>query len=135
MRFRSWIVFLAVFAAGCSNAGPVPKKPAPAPVAAEKDDADDPIVKEAKADTDGVLKNVLAGKTDNDSMLDHLSAKLNGFDSATIERQKLVPGELKSVRFDGTLKGRRGEAKFSLLMVEQESGKWAIATFGEPSSK
>jgi hypothetical protein len=120
----------------CSNPDPAAKKPVPpAPLVADKDDADEPMVTEARAETNAVFKNVLAGKTDNDSMLNRLSAKLNGFDSATIERQKLIPGELKSARFDGTLKGRKGQASFSVLMVKQENGKWAIATFEGPTSK
>lgn len=136
MRFVANAVFLLIFAGGCSDGNPAPKKPAPVgPAAAEKDDADDPIVKEAKADTDALFKDLLAGKANEDTMLATIAAKVKPFDSVAIESQKLMPGQPKTVRFDGTLKGARGEAKFSVRMVKQGSGKWAIGTFSGPHPK
>ena len=119
---------------GCTGPSTPPKQTA-APVAPEKDDADNPLVKEARPDTEAVLDDLLAGRFHDDSMLAHLGQKLNGFQSWSIETQRIDPDLPKGVHFGGTLKGPRGDAAFRVLMVKQQNGKWMIATFSGPNPK
>jgi hypothetical protein len=102
------------------------------PPPAVKGDADDPIVKEARSDTETILKNVLLGKTGDDTALAQIAGKLKGFESWTIERQELDKGEPKTVNFTGRLSGPGREASFRVSVTKQMNGKWAIGTFRGP---
>jgi hypothetical protein len=126
---------LMCFAAGCSNSGRPPKNPVPEPLVIEnpEDDADDPMVKEAREETEFILKNVLSGKTGDDSGLAQIAAKVKGFESWTIDKQELKPGEPKTATFTGVLTGPGGEATFKVSMTKQINGKWAIGTFQGPN--
>ena len=97
------------------------------------EDADNPLVKEARPDTEAVLDDLLAGRTHGDSGLARLARKVAGYTSWTIEGQEVEPNVRKSVKFDGTLKGPSGEAGFTVLMVKQRDGRWMIGTFSGPN--
>lgn len=134
------LVFLFVGAgAGCTTrTSPVPppvvKSSAPSnPVL--RGDADNPLVKEARPDTEAVLDDLLAGQSHGDSGLARLSQKVAGYTSWTIVGQEVEPNLHESVKFDGTLKGPSGDARFAVLMVKQRHGRWMIGTFSGPDAK
>lgn len=122
---------------GCTNSSPTPPRVSTAPTEGqkEKDDRDKPVVKEARADTEVVLNDLLAGKYEEDSNFAVLDRKLKGFQSWSIETQKMDADDPRAVNFSGTLKGPRGEATFTALMVKQQNGKWMIGTFSGPNPK
>ena len=93
------------------------------------------MVKEARADTEAVLNDLLAGKLDNDSDFAPVAPKLKGFQSWSIERATIDRDNPKSVKFTGTLKGPQGEATFVASMVKQQNGKWMIGYFQGPDAK
>ncbi len=119
---------------GCTPPSTPPKQTV-APVAPEEDAADKPLVKEARPDTEAVLDDLLAGRFHDDSILARLGQKLNGFQSWSIETQRIDPDLPKGVHFGGVLKGPRGDATFAVLMVKQQDGKWKIGGFSGPSPK
>ena len=125
--------------AGCTTSdSPVPPpagKPSAPPRPAKRGDADNPLVKEARPDTEAVLDDLLAGRTHGDSGLARLARKVAGYRSWTIERQVVDPDDRKSVTFDGTLKGPSGDAGFRVHMVKQRDGGWMIGYFDGPYPK
>jgi hypothetical protein len=128
---------LTLIGGGCNNSRPtLPKvNPGPAEGRNEKDDRDNPLVKEAKPDTEGILNDLLAGKDDNDPDLGPVARKVKGYQSWSIERQSLDPDDPKAVNFTGTLKGPKGEATFTASMKKQQNGKWMIGHFSGPNPK
>ena len=118
---------------GCTPSSP--PKVVSATAVPNNDDADNPLVKEARSDTEAVLDDLLAGKYDNDADFAPVARKVKGFHSWSIESQKIETGVPKSVNFSGNLKGPNGEAIFTVLMVKQQSGKWMIGTFSGPNPK
>jgi hypothetical protein len=101
----------------------------------QKDDRDDPMVKEARSDTEAALNDLLAGKYDNDSDFAPVARKVKGFRSWSIEGQSSDPADRKAVNFSGTLKGPHGEAAFVASMVKQRNGRWMIGHFQGPDPK
>ncbi len=132
-RMVIFVTLLCGLHVGCKPAPP--PKAVPLPVAQKKDDADNPLVKEARPETEAVLKELLAGKYDNDPNLFPIARKVKGFQSWSIETQQINPDLPKAINFSGTLKGPNGEATFTVLMVKQENGKWMIATFQGPNAR
>jgi hypothetical protein len=126
-------IFIIVTLLGC--APPTPPKAAAPPAAPKKNDADNPLVKEARPDTEAVLSDLLAGKYDDDPSFAPVARKVNGFQSWSIETQEVDPGNPKMVNFGGTLDGPNGEATFTVGMVKQQNGKWMIGTFSGPNPK
>jgi hypothetical protein len=141
MRPQAAAIFIVTvilgIAAGCTRPGPTPPAARTALIAAanEKGDSDDPMVKEARSDTDAVLNDLLAGKLDNDPDMAPVARKLKGFQSWSIERQNIDRDNPKVVKFSGTLKGAKGEANFVASMVKQQNGKWMIGVFQGPDVK
>jgi hypothetical protein len=127
---------LLLMGMGCSNSRPTPPVATIVPVPKQKDDRDDPMVKEARSDTEALLNDLLAGKLDNDQSLAPVARKLKGFRSWSIERQDIdLSHEPKAVKFTGTLKGPQGEATFVAMMVKQQNGRWMIGYFKGPDPK
>ena len=121
---------------GCSKPPPTPPVAATLPGPPQTDDHDDPMVKEARSDTEAILNDLLAGKLDNDTSLAPVARKLKGFRSWSIERENIDPShDPKAVKFTGTLKGPQGEATFVAMMVKQQNGKWMIGSFTGPDPK
>src|SRR5262249_48125165 len=121
---------------GCSNSRPTSPVATTVPAPKQKDDRDDPMVKEARSDTEAILNDLLAGKLDSDTSLAPVARKLKGFRSWSIETQNIDPShDPKAVKFTGTLKGPQGEATFVAMMVKQENGKWMIGSFKGPDPK
>ena len=126
------ILMLCGFHGGCNSA--VPPKAA-SPAVPKKSVADNPLVKEALPDTEAILKDLLAGTYDDDPTLSPVARKVKGFQSWSFETQEPNPDLPQSVNFSGILKGPKGEADFTVLMVKQKNGKWMIGTFSGPDPK
>jgi hypothetical protein len=122
---------------GCSNSPPPPAKVSTAPAGDQKqeDDRDNPMVKEARSDTEAVLKDLLAGKYDDDPNFAPVARRVKSFQSWSIESQHIDPDNPKAVNFRGTLKGPHGEETFTASMVKQQNGKWMIGYFQGPNPK
>jgi hypothetical protein len=131
------IALLLGMGAGCTNSSPTSPKASTAPSedAKQKDDRDDPMMKEARSDAEAVLNDLLAGKLDNDPNLAPVAGKLKGFRSWSIQSQSIDPDNRKAVNFSGTLKGPQGEKTFVASMVKQQNGKWTIGYFQGPDPK
>jgi hypothetical protein len=123
--------------AGCTRPGPTPPAASTPSIEAPKpkDNSDDPVVKEARSDTEAVLNDLLAGKLDNDPNLAPLARKLKGYRVWSIDRQSIERDNPQTVKFNGTLKGPQGEATFLATMVKQQNGKWMIGHFQGPDPK
>ena len=135
---RIMTALLIIGEVGCTNSPftpPVPVNSVSPPKPVKRSDADDPMVKEARADTEAVLDDLLAGEAHGDTGLARLSQKLRGFKSWSIKGQEVESNPPKSVKFDGTLTGPMGDASFVVLMVKQQNGKWMIGTFTGPESR
>src|SRR5262245_47421738 len=107
-------ILLFGFGVGYPNSHPTspPTSNGPTNNVKQKDDRDDPVVKEARSDTEAVLNDLLAGKLDNDPDFAPVAQKLKGFNSWSMEQQNLDPDNRKAVNFRGILKGPQGEATF-----------------------
>ena len=101
----------------------------------KKDDSADPLVKEARADTEAVLNGLLAGKYDDDRDFAPVARKVKGYESWSIDRQEIDRDSPRAVNFHGTLEGPRGEATFVAGMRKQRNGKWMIGYFSGPRFK
>ena len=131
------VILLLGIEVGCTKPRPAPPKVSTAPIGdpKQKDDSDEPMVKEARSDTEVVLNDLLTGKLDNDPSLAPVARKLKGFQSWSIETQNIDRENPKTVKFRGTLKGPQGEATFVASMVKQQNGKWMIGYFQGPDHK
>ena len=127
-------LFLGV---GCTNSGPAPPRATtgPTPAPERKDDRDDPVVKEAKAGTEVVLADLLAGKYDDDPSFAPVARRVKGFRAWSIESQRIDPDSPRTVSFGGTLSGPPGEATFIASMTRQQDGRWMIGHFSGPRRK
>ena len=143
MRYPRPTVLLAALLLGAGAGCPTSDSPVPPPAGKPSapsrpvkiQEADDPMVKEARPDTEAVLNDLIAGETHGDSGLARLAQKVAGYRSWTIEGQEVGPDVPESVKFEGTLKGPSGDAGFTVLMVKQRNGRWMIATFSGPDPK
>ena len=89
------------------------------PVVPKKDDADTPIVKEARPDTEAILNDLIAGKYDNDGQFAPVARKVKGFQSWSIETQEIDPDRPKeAVHFGGPVMVDRG------FVLHQPLGEW-----------
>jgi hypothetical protein len=129
------IVFLAVICGSCVACRPAATPKVAVPAVPKQDDADNPLVKDARPDMDSTLNDLLAGKYDNDDSYAPIARKVKGFKSWSIDSQQVVPDLPKAVRFGGTLKGPTSEATFAATMVLQNNGKWMIGSFEGPYPK
>ena len=119
--------------AGGGGAAPAPAAPAVAVDAPKGKDIADPVLRESREQADAILDGLLAGKFDQDSNLSPVARKLKGYQSWSVTSQKMTRPD--AAEFGGTLAGPAGQAAFDMLLVKQQSGKWAVATFSGPNSK
>jgi hypothetical protein len=132
------LILLLVIGAGCVNqgAGPPRGPAAPAvPPQVKKNDVDNPTIKEARADTEAALNDLLAGEYDNDPNYAPIARKLKGFDSWVIDSQEVDPDNPRAVNIGGTLQGPSGGATFTASMRKQQDGRWMIGAFSGPDRK
>src|SRR4051812_29123055 len=112
------ILLLFAFHGGCKPTMP-PKAASPSAIP-KKSVADNPLVKEALPDTEAILQDLLAGIYDDDPTLSPVARKVKGFQSWSFETLEPNPDLPPSVNFSGILKGPKGEADFTVLMVKQQ---------------
>jgi hypothetical protein len=126
---------LPALGGGFTNRTAAPPK---APVAARPAKPNHPdhlLVKEARADTEAVLNDLLAGKYDHDTNFAPVARRVKGYTSWSIDSQEVDPDSPQAVTIDGTLSGPSGEATFSASMRKQQNGKWMIGWFTGPMPK
>jgi hypothetical protein len=124
--------------AGCRPAPPGAGGTPPAAPRAEEPDAPkgeaiaDPGLREAREQADATLGGLLAGKfdKDTDSGLSAVAQKVKGYQSYAVKSQKAV--REGAAEFEGVLSGPVGRARFGMLLVKQQSGRWAVGTFSGP---
>ena len=139
-------VFLAGLAAlllpSCTRPVPVaggggvaPALPAPAAAvdAPKGKDIVDPVLRESREKADAILDGLLAGKFDQDADLSPVARKRKGYQSWSITSQKMARPD--AATFGGELAGPAGRAAFDMLLVKQQTGHWAVATFSGPNAK
>jgi hypothetical protein len=135
MRTRP-VLLVALVLAGCRPAAPggggapAPAPPAEAPDAPRGEAIPDPALREARDRADAILAGLLAGTFDQDPDLWPAARKLKGYQACAVKSQKVARENF--AEFEGVLTGPAGRARFGLLLVKQQSGQWAVATFSGP---
>ena len=94
-------------------------------------DPGDAALREARKQADAILTDLLAGKLDNAPDLWPVARKLKGYDVYSIESQKIDSD--RAAHFGGMLSRSAGRARFEMVLVKQQSGNWAVATFSGPN--
>ena len=125
---------LLVVAVGCNGSGPT----APSPVASESDATSapkgnaipDPVLRQARDEADAVLLGLLSGKFDQDENLALVAEKMKGYTSWSVKSQTLA--RQGAAEFKGTVDRPQGSANFTMMLVKQAGGQWAVATFSGP---
>ncbi len=93
----------------------------------------DPVLREAREQTDAIFDGLLGGKFDQDPDLAPVARKLKGYTSCSVTSQKMA--REGAADFEGTLFSRTGRARFDVVMVKQVTGKWAIGAFSGPDGE
>jgi hypothetical protein len=94
-------------------------------------DPGDPVLREAREQADAILTDLLAGELDSDPDLWPVARKLMGYDLYSVKSQKLDSDG--AAQFGGMLTSSTGRASFEMMLVKQQSDKWAVATFSGPN--
>jgi hypothetical protein len=94
-------------------------------------DPGDAALREARKQADAILTDLLAGKLDNAPDLWSVARKLKGYDVYSIESQNIDSD--RAAHFGGMLSRSAGRARFEMVLVKQQSGNWAVATFSGPN--
>ena len=106
--------------------------PAATFVEAPKGEAiDDPVLREARAATEEIFTDLLAGKAQDDSGSARIAEKIGGYKAAVITSQKMTSKD--AAQFEGKLMGPPGRASFQATVVKQQNGHWAIGAFSGPN--
>jgi hypothetical protein len=90
----------------------------------------DAVLREARDEADEVLHGLLAGMFDQDENLAVVAEKVKGYTSWSIRSQKIVRGGM--AEFQGILSNPAAKATFTMLLVKQAGGQWAVAMFSGP---
>jgi hypothetical protein len=90
----------------------------------------DPALREARDQADEVLHGLLVGMFDQDENLAVVAEKVKGYTSWSIRSQKIVKGGM--AEFQGMLSSPAAKATFTMLLVKQTGGQWAVAMFSGP---
>jgi hypothetical protein len=123
-----------MLAVGCSGSAPQDA----APVISSSDDPSaprgnaiaDPVLREARDEAEAVLLGLVSGKFDDDENLSLVAEKVKGYTSWSVTSQKIVKNG--SAEFKGTLSSPSGRARFSMMLVKQAGGRWAVGIFSGP---
>jgi|SRR5438132_4440494 len=91
----------------------------------------DPVLREAREQADAVVLGLLQGQFDQDENLALVAEKLKGYTSWSVKSQ--VVARKGKAEFKGTLTGPAGKANFSMLLVKQADGPWAVGIFSGPN--
>ena len=129
------VPFMAVIGCGPATSGSngtASVIPANDETAAPKGNAiAEPMLREARDEAEALLRGLLAGEFDQDENLALVAEKLKGYTSWSIKAQTLAGKG--TAEFKGTLSGPAGKRNFSMLLVKQAAGKWAVGTFSGPN--
>ncbi|HEV3083648.1 MAG TPA: hypothetical protein VGY66_27955 [Gemmataceae bacterium] len=93
----------------------------------------DPVLREARDEADEVLHGLLAGKFDQDENLAVVAEKVKGYTSWSVRSQKIVKAGM--AEFQGMLSSPAAKATFTMLLVKQTGGPWAVSMFSGPYPK
>jgi hypothetical protein len=138
-RVFGWIAFsLAMVSSACRPAVPAGGVPNPAPRVEEADAPRgeaivDPTLREARDQADALMARLLAGQLDNDPDVAPLARKLKGYHACAIKGQQVV--RENAAEFRGVLTGPAAHARFSMTVVKQANGPWAIGHFSGPDAE
>jgi hypothetical protein len=91
----------------------------------------DPVLREAREQADHILDGLFAGKFDQDQDLWPVARKLKGYRSGSVRSQAVV--REGAAEFRGVLTGPAGRARFTMTLVKQANGTWAVGTFSGPN--
>jgi hypothetical protein len=130
-RTRFFLLVTLVLA-GCRPAASGGGGPAPIdePDAPKAEAISNPEMRQAREAADATLGGLLAGKLDTNPGLSPVTQKLKGYQSYAVKSQKVVGEE--AAEFGGLLTGPKGRARFSVVLVKQLGGGWAVGTFSGP---
>ncbi|HEV3446487.1 MAG TPA: hypothetical protein VG099_17720 [Gemmataceae bacterium] len=130
-------VMLLVAAIGCGRSGTAPAGNTSVMAAADEAAAPkgnaiaDPVLREARDEADEVLHGLLAGMFDQDENLAVVAEKVKGYTSWSVRSQKIVKAGM--AEFHGILSSPAGKATFTMLLVKQTGGQWAVGMFSGPN--
>jgi hypothetical protein len=124
-----------VICIGCNGSGPTTSGASVGPAddepAAPKGDAiPDPVLREARDEADAFLLDLLSGKFDQDENLSPVAEKVKGYTSWSIKSQTMA--RQGAAEFKGIVKSPEGSANFTMTLVKQTGGQWAVGTFSGP---
>jgi hypothetical protein len=128
-----FVVMLLTVTIGCSSSTTPSASVMPSSdeAAAPKGNAiPDPVLREARDQAEIVLLGLLSGEFDEDENLSLVAEKVKGYTSWSIKSQNIV--RKGTAEFKGALSSPAGKAGFSMTLVKQPSGTWAIGTFSGP---
>lgn len=91
----------------------------------------DPVLRDARAQADSTLDGLLAGQFDADADLGPVARKVKGYQSYSVTGQTIVRDG--AAEFRGVLTGPPGRARFTLTLVTQPGGQWAVGAFSGPN--
>ena len=134
-RCIAWLftVMLLVVAVGCSGSAPTAASVAPASDAASAPKGNaipDPVLRQARDEAEAILLGLLSEEFDQDENLALVAENMKGYTSWSVKSQTLArPG---AAEFKGTVDSPQGSAKFTMTLVKQAGGQWAVATFSGP---
>ena len=126
------------FSVSLPSASPVvPASPAigrpPVPgFAASLQNPSDPELGAAQAATTNVLDALLAGTLAADDPLAPVTRKVAGYQTWSVTGRTSVAGPPPAWDFSGTLAAPGRSARFTVRMVKQQSGDWAVGSFRGP---
>jgi hypothetical protein len=89
----------------------------------------------ARAATEFLLDDLLAGGLDADAGLGAVAQKVKGYRAWSVTSQRKSEDVPLSWTFSGTMEGPGGVADFGVMMVRQRGGEWAVGTFRGPERK
>jgi hypothetical protein len=89
----------------------------------------------AAAATTDVMGQLLSGKLDDDPDLAPAARKLKAYTTWAVTSAQRQAGDPPAWRFGGWVEGSQGASGFSVRMVKQKNGTWAVGELSGPNPK
>jgi hypothetical protein len=89
----------------------------------------------AAAATTDVMGRLLAGKADDDAELAPVARRLKAYTTWAVTSAQRQAGDPPTWEFGGWVEGPQGACGFSVLMVKQKNGTWAVGALSGPNPK
>jgi hypothetical protein len=89
----------------------------------------------AAAATTDVMGRLLSGKLDDDPDLAPAARKLKAYSTWAVTSAQRQAGDPPTWKFGGWVEGPPGACGFSVLMVKQKNGAWAVGELSGPNPK